>query len=139
MHFDIEKFSLPELTSLLIAAEQRRQRISSRRPIATVRRKLIAFAAQCGYTIEELYGDPPAPAMAPKKRAPRRKSSKVAAKYRDPENKRNTWSGRGRMPRWLAQKTKHGRSVTDFLIPGLARPTARKSGSIGKRALVKRG
>ncbi|WP_251044695.1 MULTISPECIES: H-NS histone family protein [unclassified Lysobacter] len=30
---------------------------------------------------------------------------KVAAKYRDPENLRNTLSGRGRMPRWLAKKT----------------------------------
>ena len=42
------------------------------------------------------------------------------------------------MPRWLAHKTKHGRSVTDFLIPGLAKPTARKSSSIGQRTLVKR-
>lgn len=36
---------------------------------------------------------------------------------RDPDNKRSTWSGRGRTLRWLAQKTKCGRSVADFLIP----------------------
>ncbi|MGJ7902636.1 H-NS histone family protein [Lysobacter sp. 1R34A] len=139
MNIDIEKLSLSELTSLLTAAERRKQLISSRRPIAQVRRKVIALAAECGYTIDELYGDRPVAEAAPKKRSPRRKTGKVAAKYRDPDNKRNTWSGRGRMPRWLAQKTKHGRSVADFLIPGLAKPTARKSSSIGQKTLVKQG
>lgn len=137
MNIDVDKLSLPELKSLLIAAEQRKRLISSRRPLAVVRRKVVALAAQCGYTIEELYGDRPVAEVTGKKRTPRRKVSKVAAKYRDPDNKRNTWSGRGRMPLWLAQKTKHGRSVTDFLIPGLAKPTARKNSSIGKRTLFK--
>jgi len=140
MNIDIEKLSLSELTSLLNAAERRKQLIASRRPIALVRRTVIALAAQHGYTIEELYGDRPVAEIAgKKKRAPRRKAGKVAAKYRDPDNKRNTWSGRGRMPRWLVQKTKYGRSVTDFLIPGLAKPTARKSSSIGQRTLIKQG
>ena len=138
MNIDIEQLSLSELNSLLAAAERRRKLLSSRRPIAVVRRKAIALAAQYGYTIEELYGDSPVAAISRKKRATRRKASKVAAKYRDPENKRNTWSGRGRMPRWLAQKTKHGRSVADFLIPGLAKPTARKNSPIGRRTLVKK-
>ncbi|MFD0320195.1 H-NS histone family protein [Lysobacter gummosus] len=102
-----------------------------------MRRTVIALAAQHGYTIDELYGDRPVAEIAGKRRAPRRKASKVAAKYRDPDNKRNTWSGRGRMPRWLAQKTKHGRSVADFLIPGLAKPTARKNSPIGRRTLIK--
>lgn len=65
--------------------------------------------------------------------------SKVAAKYRDPDNKRNSWSGRGRMPPWPAQKTKHGRSATDFLIPGIARPTAGKCRSIGQKTVVTQG
>ncbi|MFQ6311830.1 hypothetical protein [Lysobacter capsici] len=43
------------------------------------------------------------------------------------------------MPRWLAKKTKYGRSVTDFLIPGLAKPTARKTSSIGKKRVIKQG
>ncbi|MFD1296722.1 H-NS family nucleoid-associated regulatory protein [Lysobacter gummosus] len=137
MKIDVEKLSLSELNSLLNAAERRKQLISSRRPIASVRRTVIALAAQHGYTIDELYGDRPVAEIAGKRRAPRRKASKVAAKYRDPDNKRNTWSGRGRMPRWLAQKTKHGRSVADFLIPGLAKPTARKNSPIGRRTLIK--
>jgi DNA-binding protein H-NS len=140
MKIDLDALSLQELTSLLTAAEKRKRLLSSRRSAASVRRKVVALAAQHGYTIEELYGDRPSAeaAEAPgKKRAPRRKQAKVAPKYRDPDNKRNTWSGRGRMPRWLAHKTKHGRSVADFLIPGLAKPTARKNGTIGRRTLIK--
>lgn len=137
MNIDVDKLSLSELNSLLIAAEQRRQLISSRRPIAQVRRKVLALAAQYGYTIEELYGYKPVAEIVGKKRASPRKTSKVAAKYRDPENKHNTWSGRGRMPLWLTQKTKYGRSIADFLIPGLGRPTARKSSSIGRRTVFK--
>ncbi|RDZ29521.1 H-NS family nucleoid-associated regulatory protein [Lysobacter silvisoli] len=139
MKIDIEKLSLPEIEALLVAAERRQRQLSSRRPLALVRRKAIALAAQHGYTIDELYGHQPVAEIAVKKRGLRRKTTKVAAKYRDPDNKRNTWSGRGRMPVWLAQKTKHGRSVTDFLIPGLAKPTARKSSAIGQRKLVKQG
>ncbi len=138
MKIDLEKLSLSELNSLLVAAEQRKRLISSRCSVALVRRKVIALAAQCGYTIKELYGDQPPADIAGKKRSARRKPSKVAAKYRDPDNKRNTWSGRGRMPRWLSQKTKYGRSVADFLIPGLARPTARKTNSIGRKTVIKR-
>jgi len=138
MNIDVDTLSLRELTSLLTAAEQRKQLLSRRRPAAVVRKAAIALAARHGYTIEELYGDRAAAESPGKKRGVRRKSGKVAPKYRDPDNKRNTWSGRGRMPRWLAQKTKHGRSVTDFLIPGLAKPTARKSSAIGRRTLIKR-
>lgn len=38
MNFDIENLSLRELTSLLVAAEKRRQLLSERRPAASVRK-----------------------------------------------------------------------------------------------------
>jgi len=41
----------------------------------------------------------------------------VAVKYRDPQNPENTWTGRGRMPRWLTAVTKGGKvKKDDFLI-----------------------
>jgi DNA-binding protein H-NS len=42
-------------------------------------------------------------------------SSKVAAKYRDPDSGK-TWSGRGLKPRWLADAIAAGRQLTDFAI-----------------------
>lgn len=38
----------------------------------------------------------------------------VAAKYRDPETG-ETWSGRGRMATWLAERVKAGARLEDFL------------------------
>lgn len=138
MTIDIESLSLRELGALVAAAEQRKALITTRRPAAAVRRLLKATAAEAGYTIEELFGDDAAETATPARKPARRKAGKVAAKYRDPEYKRLTWTGRGRMPRWLAHKVSMGHKVTDFLIPGLARPTAGKTSSIGKRTVIKK-
>ncbi|HEL3170369.1 TPA: H-NS histone family protein [Stenotrophomonas maltophilia] len=138
MTIDIESLSLRELGALVVAAEQRKQLISSRRPASAVRRMLKAAAAEAGYTLEELFGGEANEEAAPRRKPARRRTGNVAAKYRDPEYKRLTWSGRGRMPRWLASKVQKGHKVTDFLIPGLARPTARKSSPIGKRTVFKK-
>lgn len=139
MKLDIDNLSLKELTSLLVAAEKRKERLSRRRPAALVRRQAVALAARYGYTIAEIFGGQPTAQPSRRKRGSRRKPTKVAPKYRDPENELNTWSGRGRMPRWLLKKIRFGRNATDFLIPGIAMPTARKTSSIGKKTLVKRG
>lgn len=40
----------------------------------------------------------------------------VAIKYRDPSNPGNTWTGRGRAPRWLAAAEKSGRTREAFRI-----------------------
>ncbi len=138
MTIDIESLSLRELGALVAAAEQRKALITARRPAAAVRRLLKAAAAEAGYTIEELFGDEATEAAAPARKPARRKTGKVAAKYRDPEYKRLTWTGRGRMPRWLAHKVSMGHKVTDFLIPGLAKPTAGRTSSIGKRTVIKK-
>lgn len=43
------------------------------------------------------------------------KKAKVAPKYRDPATG-ETWTGRGRSPRWLAEAEAAGKSRTSFLI-----------------------
>lgn len=136
MKLDIDALSLRELDALLVAAERRQDLLSRRRPAAVVRAELIAFALSHGYAIDEVIDVAPQVPVTTK-RAKKGKRAKVAAKYRDPQNRRNTWSGRGRMPRWLAEKTKRGQSAADFLIPGLARPTAKKSSQIGQRTVYK--
>src|SRR5689334_6347026 len=40
----------------------------------------------------------------------------VAAKYRNPDNASETWSGRGRQPKWVDQKVKGGVKLEDLLI-----------------------
>lgn len=135
MNFDLSAFGVRDLDALISAAEKRKSTLTRRRPITVVRTELIAFAANAGYEINELLGTR-ADAPVAKRRKTRRKTGNVAAKYRDPDNRRNTWTGRGSQPRWLREKVRRGLSASDFLIQGLARPTANTK-SIGKRTVFK--
>jgi DNA-binding protein H-NS len=58
--------------------------------------------------------DFPAP-VATESRRPRRKYPEVVPRYRNPETS-ETWSGRGKQPRWLVAAIKAGQRMEDFLI-----------------------
>jgi DNA-binding protein H-NS len=47
---------------------------------------------------------------------PRRKYPRVLPKYRNPSAPHETWSGRGKQPRWLVAAMKTGRKIDDFRI-----------------------
>jgi DNA-binding protein H-NS len=49
-------------------------------------------------------------------RPAQRPSPAAPTKYRNPNNHRETWTGRGRQPRWLADKIRSGKKLADFLI-----------------------
>ena len=46
----------------------------------------------------------------------RRPYPKVHPKYRNPERPSETWSGRGKQPRWVNAHLSSGRKVEDLLI-----------------------
>jgi DNA-binding protein H-NS len=46
----------------------------------------------------------------------RRKYPRVSPKYRNPKEPSETWSGRGKQPRWLAAALKTGHSIEEFVI-----------------------
>jgi DNA-binding protein H-NS len=46
----------------------------------------------------------------------RRKYPRVFPKYRNPKELSETWSGRGKQPRWLAAALKTGHRIEEFLI-----------------------
>ena len=121
MSIDLSGLSAKELASLIRDAQKRKTVVAKRQPIAKVRTQLVKAAQKAGYSIEELFGAgapkasrAPRAAKAPTKSA--NKGVKVAPKYRDPVNAANTWTGRGKQPRWLAEYTSGGRKVEDFLI-----------------------
>src|SRR5437868_943330 len=43
-----------------------------------------------------------------------RRRRKVQPKYRNPENKSETWSGRGRQPKWVQMALAHDRKLEDL-------------------------
>jgi DNA-binding protein H-NS len=46
----------------------------------------------------------------------RRKYPRVFPKYRNPTEPSETWSGRGKQPRWLAVALKTGHTIEEFVI-----------------------
>src|SRR4051794_4022824 len=46
----------------------------------------------------------------------RRPYPKVLPKYRNPKNPKETWSGRGKQPRWLTAQLGAGKKLNQFLI-----------------------
>ncbi|HYJ88735.1 MAG TPA: H-NS histone family protein [Pyrinomonadaceae bacterium] len=49
-------------------------------------------------------------------RRERRKYPRVLPKYRNPEEHSETWSGRGKQPRWLVAALKDGHKIEEFVI-----------------------
>lgn len=119
MAIDLTGLSAKELDSLINKAKARKTTLKKRKPITTVRSKLRQLAEAEGYSIAELFGRraTKTAASAPRKAAKKgRKLGKVAPKYRNPANPKETWTGRGKQPRWMAALTKKGKKVEDFLI-----------------------
>jgi DNA-binding protein H-NS len=48
----------------------------------------------------------------------RRPYPRVLAKYRNPNDPKETWTGRGKQPRWLAAQLRSGKKLDQFLIRG---------------------
>jgi DNA-binding protein H-NS len=46
----------------------------------------------------------------------RRKYPRVLPKYQNPSEPSETWSGRGKRPRWLTAALKTGHTIEDFII-----------------------
>jgi DNA-binding protein H-NS len=54
------------------------------------------------------------------KTAERRPYPIVFPKFRNPDQPSETWTGRGKLPRWLTAQLGSGKQLDDFLIEGAA-------------------
>ena len=104
MHIDLNEYSLKQLKELhqqvlraISTFEDRRKREA----IAALEEK----ARELGFTFAELSGV-----------APTRKRAPATAKYANPADKSETWSGRGRKPRWFDAALKAGKQPEDMAI-----------------------
>lgn len=102
---NLEKMSYGELTALRneIDAVLARKQAEEKEALKS---KLAEMAKASGFSIEDIVG-----------KGVRGGKGSVPIKYRDPKNAQNTWTGRGRMPRWMVAATKQrGVKKEDFLI-----------------------
>ena len=130
MSVNINNLSSKELADLIVEANKRKKVLAKRKPATQVKAAVAKFLKSTGWTFDELYAKPgaakpvaaasaaAAPAAAPKARKSTKGRSlgKVAPKYRNPANAKETWTGRGKQPRWLAAETTKGKKLEEFLI-----------------------
>src|SRR5262245_42547614 len=100
---DPAKMSFRELQELELKVKKAKLTVHERSR-SEVRQKLEAIAANAGFKLSDLFAGRGG------------KGRKVAAKYANPDNPGETWSGRGRKPRWLAARLKAGDRIDKFLI-----------------------
>ncbi|WP_028839145.1 H-NS family nucleoid-associated regulatory protein [Thermomonas fusca] len=122
MSLNIETLNPQELAALIKRANSRRKVLAKRKPAAQTKTAVAKVLKASGWTFEELYGKTGGSAAAApaakkaRKAAKGRSTGKVAPKYRNPANEKDTWTGRGRQPRWVAAEIANGRKLEDLLI-----------------------
>ncbi|MDO8268174.1 MAG: H-NS histone family protein [Moraxellaceae bacterium] len=111
MKIDLEALTIAELEGLI---EQARELIDRKQKdaVVTAKAEIEKIAADVGMSVEELLGLQAGKAArkAPKDKKP------VPVKYRNPKDHTQTWSGRGKSPRWLQEILNNGGRLENFLI-----------------------
>ncbi len=115
----LEGFTVADLDKVIAEAQRQREarRENGKRELVEEFR---AKAEALGLSLAELVGDsaqtgrPAGKTSQPKKGA---SAAPQAVKYRNPDTG-ETWSGRGRAPKWMALAQERGRSREGFLAEG---------------------
>ncbi|ENU22226.1 hypothetical protein F993_03119 [Acinetobacter proteolyticus] len=105
---DISDLSVEDLKRLQAEAEAL---IASKKDqaIEDAYNQIIAIADAIGYSVEELLE-----VGEQKRKKTTRKA--VEPRYRNKSNAEETWTGRGKQPRWLVAELEKGAKLEDFLI-----------------------
>ena len=113
----IDNLSYGDLVKL---EERLKSAISARKTedAKVAKEELGPWLAKAGFDLDELFG----------KRGSRK--GKGVAKYRNPKDPAQTWTGRGRKPNWLIDAVKKGGKIDSFAVSARA---TRSRCRIGRR------
>jgi DNA-binding protein H-NS len=102
---NVENFTLKQINDLeaRIVKAKSQARDNAKAELKTKIDRLLDWS---GFTLAELYG------FATNGRG----RGKSAAKYANPDNRTQTWTGRGRKRNWLVARLKKGGKMDDFAI-----------------------
>ncbi|MES0863887.1 H-NS histone family protein [Ruegeria sp. SCPT10] len=105
MGINLEEMSRKELLSLRDNVEKALANAEKRERKEALKAAEKA-AAEFGFSLSELSDDAPRTA----------KGTKAKAKYRNPADPAQTWTGRGRKPQWIHDALKSGADISDLEI-----------------------
>jgi len=110
MSIDLHSMSRGDLEKLRSDIDKALESLEARK-LAEARKAAEDAVRALGFSLDQVVGG----AAAPKARG--RKAAKSGeAKYRNPANPAQTWTGRGRQPGWIKEGLKAGKSLGDFSI-----------------------
>lgn len=105
---DLSKYNLSELKGLQQDIE-REIKNRGQEEVRKAREQILSIAQSVGLPIEQL--------ISSAGRKPNSgKGSTVRAQYRNPDNSEQTWSGRGRQPKWVVEALRKGKTLDEFRI-----------------------
>ena len=111
---EISHLSLQELKELRSQIDQQMVAVQSKAH-ADARKQVQELAASLGISVQDLINGAGSKAgKAPK--GPKVGGAKVEAKYRNPEDASQEWTGRGRQPKWVVAAVAGGKKLEDFAI-----------------------
>lgn len=105
MSIDLDHLSLKELKDLQSQVARAIATFVDRKKKQAIA-ELEEKARELGFTWAELTGTA----------APARKRAPSSAKYANPANPADTWSGRGRKPRWFSEALAAGKKPEDLAV-----------------------
>lgn len=109
MAVNLNNLSIEELQDVIAQAndliEEKREAA-----VAKARADIEKIAASTGYSVHDLLGL----RNARGRKAGARKA--VADKYRNPKDPSQTWSGRGKRPKWLQEVLEKGGKLENYLV-----------------------
>ncbi len=105
---DLSSYNLSELKGLLLDIEKELKGCQFNE-VNKAREQILAIAQNLGVSVEDLLG-------STVKKTKAGKTEKGQARYKNPADSSQTWSGRGRPPRWMAEGLASGKKLEDFLI-----------------------
>ncbi len=112
MSYDLSSLTVEELHELI---EEAKSYIIAKKEQAVQKAyvQMVQLATALGMSVEDVLA-------RGRKTAPKTKEEKavkrVAPKYRNPLNADETWTGRGKPPRWVQEKISRGITLEDMLI-----------------------
>ena len=103
-HDDLKNLSAEQLQDLVIHAQKLLNKYEEDK-----RKKIIKeiqdLAASADLSVE----------IKPESKTPKGKTKGII-KFRNPEDPRETWTGRGKRPKWLTDKLDSGRHLEEFAV-----------------------
>lgn len=103
---DLSGYNLAELKGLQFDIEKE-MKLRQQQEVKQAREKILKIAQEMGVSLDELL-------TSGSGRGRKKSATTGQARYHNPQDNSQTWTGRGRHPRWVADALAQGKTLDDL-------------------------